>query len=68
MRAKRSLRSIGTLVRGGPLAEEASFGRIRALRALGREDDVRAAVSAFLATYPDSALAPSLRPKASATP
>lgn len=56
------------LVRGGPLAEEASFGRIRALRALGRHDDARAAVSAFLATYPDSALAPSLRPKVSATP
>lgn len=56
------------LVRGGPLAEEASFGRIRALRALGRHDDARAAVSAFLATYPDSALAPSLRPKPSTTP
>lgn len=56
------------LVRGGPLAEEASFGRIRALRALGRDDDARAAVSAFLATYPDSALAPSLRPRPSATP
>jgi hypothetical protein len=49
------------LAHGGSLAEEASYGRIRALRALGRDDEERAAIEAFLRTYPDGAVAASLR-------
>jgi len=49
------------LTLGGPLAEEATFGKIRALRALGRAEEERATTLAFLKAYPDSTLAPSLR-------
>ncbi|WP_394834974.1 tetratricopeptide repeat protein [Pendulispora rubella] len=49
------------LVRGGPLEQEASFGRIRALRALGRTADERAAIEAFLRRFPDGSLTSSLR-------
>lgn len=52
------------LTRGGPLSEEASFGKVRALRALGRADEERTSIDAFLRTYPDSTLAPSLRSRA----
>src|SRR5437660_5834 len=48
------------LRRGGGLAEEASFGRVRALRALGRGAEERAATDAFLARWPASAAAPAL--------
>jgi hypothetical protein len=40
------------LARGGALSQEAAFGRIRALRALGRTADERSAIERFLAQYP----------------
>lgn len=46
---------------GGPLSQEASYGQIRALRALGREDEARTWGRKFVAKYPDSAQAVSLR-------
>ncbi len=41
----------------GSLAEEAGWGRTRALRALGRRDDERNALRAFLSNHPSSLLA-----------
>lgn len=49
------------LRRSGPLAEEASFGRIRALRALDRDTAADAATEAFLRRWPRSAYAGKLR-------
>ncbi|WP_394828105.1 PEGA domain-containing protein [Pendulispora albinea] len=49
------------MMRGGPLEQEASFGRIRALRALGRTDDERAAIESFVQRFPDGSLTSSLR-------
>lgn len=49
------------LVTGGALAEEASFGRIRALRSLGRLSDERRAIGEFLEAFPDSVLVSRLR-------
>ncbi|MBK6923391.1 MAG: hypothetical protein IPH07_38740 [Deltaproteobacteria bacterium] len=49
------------LRRKGSLAEEASFGRIRALRALDRDADADAATAAFLRRWPRSAYAAKLR-------
>lgn len=49
------------LARGGPLAEEAAYGRIEALRKLGRAADERAAIDRFLAKYPGSSYAAKLR-------
>lgn len=49
------------LERGGPLAEEAHYGKIRALRSLGRAGEAKTEVDAFLRTYPDSAYADALR-------
>jgi hypothetical protein len=51
----------GYLARGGPLVREASFGRVRALRALGRLNDERAALDEFLRSFPDGQLADALR-------
>ncbi|HEY6878188.1 MAG TPA: hypothetical protein VI299_09215 [Polyangiales bacterium] len=48
------------LERGGALAEEASFGRVRALRALGQRYAEAKALSAFLQAYPNSPLSPAL--------
>lgn len=48
----------------GPLAVEAAYGRVRALRALGRAAEERAAIEAFVTTYPDFAATPSLRERA----
>ena len=42
------------LERGGPLAEEAHYGKIKALRSLGRNDAAKSATEAFLAKYPAS--------------
>jgi hypothetical protein len=42
----------------GPLAQEAAFGRIRSLRALGRRDAERAAIAEFLSRFPDAIQAP----------
>lgn len=49
------------LERGGPLAEEAAYGRISALTRLGRKADARAAIDRFLARYPASSYADTLR-------
>jgi tetratricopeptide (TPR) repeat protein len=49
------------LRRGGALAEEASFGRIRALRALGRDAAAREAAADFERRFPGSAYAAKLR-------
>jgi hypothetical protein len=49
------------LARGGSLAQEARYGRIRALRRLGRSAGARAATEAFLRDYPGSAQAKALR-------
>lgn len=51
------------LARGGPLAEEAAYGRIEALHELGRKGDEQAAVDRFLAKYPGSSYAAKLRRK-----
>jgi hypothetical protein len=40
------------LALGGALSQEAAFGRIRALRALGRTADERTAIERFVARYP----------------
>lgn len=49
------------LKRGGPLAPEAHYGQIRALRKLGRHDEERAAIDRFVQSYPKSAQAAQLR-------
>lgn len=45
---------------GGALRQEASYGEIRALRALGREVEARHLAQKFVSTYPDSGQAVSL--------
>jgi hypothetical protein len=49
------------LASGGALLQEASFGRIRALRALSRSFDERQAIADFLRRFPAGPLADSLR-------
>lgn len=46
---------------GGPLEREARFGRIRALRALGRQAEAERDSAAFLRDYPTSVQATALR-------
>jgi hypothetical protein len=46
---------------GGPLAPEAFAGKVRALRALGREAQERAAIREYLARYPNGFEAPMLK-------
>lgn len=50
---------------GGALAQEARYGRIRALRKLGRLGDERSAIEAFLRDYPRSVQAAALRSRLS---
>jgi hypothetical protein len=60
--ARGALTSFDTYLRGGgALAQEARFGRIRALRSLGRHDEERAAIRSYLADYPRSVQAAALR-------
>ncbi|RYZ07604.1 MAG: PEGA domain-containing protein [Myxococcales bacterium] len=60
--ASAALRSFDAYLRGGgSLSQEASYGRIRALRGLGRSSDARAASDAFLKAYPKSVQAAALR-------
>jgi len=40
-----------------PLAEEATYGRVSALRARGREADERLAIARFLEIFPESPIA-----------
>ncbi|MDC0668007.1 tetratricopeptide repeat protein [Nannocystis radixulma] len=56
----RALRAFDRYL-GGDLAEEALYGKIGALRRLGRAREVEAASAEFLARYPDSLYAPKLR-------
>lgn len=49
------------LQRGGSLAQEAQYGHLRALRALGRETEEQREIAAFLRKYPDSAYAATLK-------
>ena len=50
------------LARGaGPLAEEAHYGRIKALQRLGRDKEAERATAAFLARYPSSSYAAKLK-------
>jgi outer membrane protein assembly factor BamD (BamD/ComL family) len=51
----------GYLRAGGALQQEASYGRIRALRRLGRLSEARAAAGAFLSAYPQSVQAAALK-------
>ncbi len=58
----QALRSFSAYLRtGGPLAQEASQGRIRALQALGHRSRERAAIRSYLRRYGDSLNAPRLR-------
>ena len=50
---------------GGGLVQEARYGRIRALRKLGRASEERAAIARFIADYPKSVQAASLRARLS---
>jgi tetratricopeptide (TPR) repeat protein len=50
---------------GGPLAQEARYGRIRSLRKLGRLGDERGAIEDFLRDYPRSVQAAALRARLS---
>jgi hypothetical protein len=60
--ARAALRAFEHYLRlRGPLVEEASYGRIRALRAVHDTHAEQRAVDAFLREYPASVLAPSLR-------
>lgn len=58
--ALRLFRAYGK--RGGPLAEDAAYGEIRALRALGRTADADRAIDAFVRRYPKSPYGAKLRP------
>ena len=49
------------LAKGGPLAQEARYGRIRALRRLGRTAEARAATEAFVRDFPGSPQAEAIR-------
>jgi tetratricopeptide (TPR) repeat protein len=49
------------LTAGGALRQEASYGEIRALRALGRSEEARSLARKFSASYPQSGQAVSLR-------
>lgn len=65
-----ALRSFDTYLSrgGGALSEEAQYGRIRALHALGRAAQAAQASERFIATYPNSAHAAALRQKRSIGP
>jgi hypothetical protein len=60
--ANGALRSFESyLSKGGALRQEASYGRIRALRRLGKVSQARAASQAFIEAYPNSVQATTLR-------
>jgi hypothetical protein len=59
-----ALRSYDTYLRsGGGLSQEARYGRIMALRRLGRAAEERAAIEEFVRTYPSSVQARALKQK-----
>jgi outer membrane protein assembly factor BamD (BamD/ComL family) len=51
---------------GGALSQEARYGKLRALRALGERSAEREAIHQYLALYPASANAPALERRKSA--
>jgi hypothetical protein len=51
---------------GGPLVEEAHYGRIRSLRSLGRTAEEKTFILEFLAMFPQSPLASGLRTRLTA--
>lgn len=54
-KAKAALRLFSAAAKGGgPLAEEAAWGRIQALHRLGRKDALQKAVDGFVRDYPTS--------------
>jgi ferric-dicitrate binding protein FerR (iron transport regulator) len=60
--AQGALRTFDAYLRGGGrLRQEASYGRIRALRQLGRAVEAREASESFVLAYPNSAQASKLR-------
>ena len=60
--AGAALQSFEAYLRGGgSLRQEASYGRVRALRRLGRVSDARVATDAFISAYPNSVQAATLR-------
>src|SRR6185436_18164560 len=61
--ADAALRSFDAYLKSGDrgLAQEAEYGRIRALRALGRARDEQAAIERLLARYPSGVHAESMR-------
>jgi hypothetical protein len=60
--AGAALRSFEAYLRGGgALRQEASYGRIRALRRLGKLREAEAATAAFISKYPRSVQAATLR-------
>jgi hypothetical protein len=59
---KGALESFDAYLKGkGALSQEARYGRVRALGRLGRKDEERRAIEQFLADYPRSVQASSLR-------
>jgi hypothetical protein len=54
------------VAKGGALAEEAGFGRIEALRLLGKASEERRAIASFLKSYPSTLHAEALRARATA--
>jgi len=52
------------LIRGGPLAAEARFGKVLALQQLGRSNDEAAAIADFLSRHPHHIEADKLRQRA----
>jgi len=65
--AAGALRAFDAYLAGGSsaLSREAAYGRIRALRALGKSAQERAAIEAFLRAYPSGPEADSLRQRLS---
>lgn len=62
-KTKDALRSFRAyLKRGGALAEDAAYGEIRALRALGRTAEAKRAAAAFKQRYPGSPYGAKLKP------
>lgn len=65
--AAGALRAFDAYLAGGQsaLSREAAYGRIRALRALGKSEQERAAIEAFVRAYPSGPEADSLRQRLS---
>jgi hypothetical protein len=61
-RPRAALRAFDRYLRkGGAMAEEAAYGRVRALERLGNEDKTASAAASFLKKYPQSVYASKVR-------